>query len=264
MQDDSSSPKRRRLTRNRSLVLDLVALCDRDAYFPLERTFNLSELAALRATLPQRISWSILFMKAYAAVAAVTPALRRAYIRWPWPHLCEYPDNVGMLAVTRQFDDEERLCWARFVNPELESLVQLQTMLDGWQRRPVEDAFRWQVHLSRLPAIFRRLIWRVNLNFSGKKRAIRLGTFTMSCLAGQGAINRFHPTLATSSLTFGPLDAQGKSLVTLICDHRVFDGVLGARALADLETTLCGTIANELRQLAHECRHSSILSASGR
>jgi hypothetical protein len=114
-----------------------------------------------------------------------------------------------------------------------------------------------------LGSLFRRLIWRINLNFSGRKRARRLGTFTMSCLGGQGAINRFHPTLASSSLTFGPLDSQGKTLVTLICDHRVFDGVLGARVLANLETALCGTIANELRLLTPRMRRSSILPASG-
>jgi hypothetical protein len=253
MNDEFASPKRRLVTCNRSLVLDLVALCDRQAYFPLERTFDVAELAELRTALPRRISWSILFMKAYAMVAAATPALRQAFIRWPWPHLCEYPDNVGMMAVNRQLADEDRLCWARFVRPERESLAQLQTSLDSWQRRPVEEAFKWQVLLSRLPTPIRRLIWRANLNFSGRRRAIRLGTFTMSCLAGQGAINRLHPTLATSSLTFGPLDGEGRTLVTLICDHRVFDGVLGSRVLEDLETTLCGTIANELRLLAHTC-----------
>jgi hypothetical protein len=114
MNDDSSSPKRLRLSCNRSLVLDLIALCDRQAYFPLEKTFDVAELAALRNAIPRRVSWPILFMKAYAMVAAVTPELRRAFIRWPWPHLCEYPVNVGMLAVNRQLAGEDRVCWARF------------------------------------------------------------------------------------------------------------------------------------------------------
>lgn len=263
MNADSPSPKRRRLTCNRSLVLDVVALCDRNAYFPLERTFDVAELAALRTAAAERISWPVLFMKAYATVAAVTPALRQAFIRWPWPHLCEYPDNVAMLAVQRVFANEDRLCWARFIRPEGKSLVKLQKNLDGWQRRPVDEAFKWQLQISRLPAPIRRVIWRANLNFSGRKRARRLGTFTMSCLAGQGAVNRFHPTIATSSLTFAPLDAEGKTLVTLICDHRVFDGVLGARVLADLETTLCHTIANELRLLAAPAARMSPLQAGG-
>jgi hypothetical protein len=232
------------------LVLDVVALCDRTAYFPLERSFDLGQIAALRKAATPRISWSAIFLKAYAIVSAVTPPLRQAYIRWPWPHLCEYPTNVGMLAVNRQFDGEDRLCWARFINPEKTPLAELQQALDDYQTKPVEEAFKWQLQLSRLPAMLRRVIWRANLNFSGRKRAKRIGTFTMSSLAGTGALNRYHPTLATSSLTYGPLDAQGNSLVTLICDHRVFDGALAARVLDDLESALRGIVGEELRLLA--------------
>lgn len=247
MNAESASPKRRSLTCNRSLVLDLVALWDRQAYFPLEKTFHVAELAALRTAVSRRICWPVLFLKAYAIVAAVTPPLRQAFIRWPWPHLCEYPDNVAMLAVNCRFAGEDRLCWARFIRPERESLADLQASLDSYQKRPIEEAFKRQLQLSYLPAPIRRIIWRANLNFSGRHRSRRLGTFTMSSLAGQGAVNRFHPTLATSSLTFGPMDAEGKTLVTLICDHRVFDGVLGAQVLTDLEAVLCGVIADELR-----------------
>jgi hypothetical protein len=232
------------------LVLDVVALGDRTAYFPLERSVDLGQIAALRKAATLRISWSAIFLKAYSIVSAVTPQLRQAYIRWPWPHLCEYPNNVGMLAVNRQFDGEDRLCWARFINPEKAPLAELQQALDDYQTKPVEEAFKWQLQLSRLPAMLRRVIWRANLNFSGRKRAKRIGTFTMSSLAGQGALNRYHPTLATSSLSYGPLDREGKSLVTLICDHRVFDGILGARVLDDLESTFSGIIGEELRLLA--------------
>jgi hypothetical protein len=248
--DSNASPKRLRLTSNRSLVLDVLALCDRSAYFPLERSFDLSQIAALRKAATQRISWSLLFLKAYAVVSAVTPQLRQAYVRWPWPHLCEYPNSVGMLAVNREFQGEDRLCWARFISPETIPLAQLQQALDDYQTKPVEEAFRWQLHLSRLPALLRRVIWRANLNVGGRKRPRRIGTFTMSSLAGQSAINRYHPTLATSSLSFGPLDAEGKSLVTLICDHRVFDGIAGARILDDLESALSSIISEELRLLA--------------
>jgi hypothetical protein len=72
----------------------------------------------------------------------------------------------------------------------------------------------------------------------------------MSTLAGQQTFNRHHPTLHTTSLTFGPLDERGRMLVTLICDHRVVDGYLGACALAELEHKLQGAIAGELRQLS--------------
>jgi hypothetical protein len=71
----------------------------------------------------------------------------------------------------------------------------------------------------------------------------------MSSLAGQQALNRFHPTLLATSLTFGPLDERARALVTLVCDHRVLDGALAARALRALEEQMHGMIADELRAL---------------
>ena len=72
----------------------------------------------------------------------------------------------------------------------------------------------------------------------------------MSTLAGQGVLNRGHQTFLTSSLTYGPLDEQGRVVVTLLCDHRVVDGIVAAQALAGLETALKGPIADEMRALA--------------
>ena len=59
-----------------------------------------------------------------------------------------------------------------------------------------------------------------------------------------------HPSVLTSSLTYGPLDERGCSVVTLLCDHRVLDGVPAAAALADLEETLRGQVCGELALLA--------------
>jgi hypothetical protein len=247
----SQSPKSafRRITSNRALVLDLLALAARHAQYPIEQTFELAELAALRQSAGRRISWTVLFMKAYAAVAAETPQLRQAYCRWPWPRLCESAENVAMITINRTYRGEERLCWGRFVSPEQAALGDLQDALDAYQHRPVDQAFRRQVRLSRFPAILRRLALWLNLNFARKRRARRLGTFSMSSLAGQNALNRFHPTLLTASLTFGPLDDRGRTLVTLVCDHRVLDGAAAARALSSLHDKLRGEISAELRSL---------------
>jgi hypothetical protein len=230
-------------------VLDLVALAAREAHFPVERTFELGELAALRQRAARRISWTVLFMKAYAAVTATCPQLRQAYCRWPWPRLCESAENVAMVAINREFRGEDRLCWGRFISPEHCSLIELQGALDAYQQEPVEQIFRRQVRLSKLPGPLRRLALWLNLNFARKRRARRLGTFSMSSLAGQQALNRFHPTLLATSLTFGPLDERGRALVTLVCDHRVLDGALAARALTSLQDILRSAIADELRAL---------------
>jgi hypothetical protein len=249
MHSSTSKPVFRSLSRNRALVLDLIALSPRHAYFPAERLFDLSDISELRRIAQRRISWTVLFMKAYSIVAAENPQLRQAYCRWPWPRLCECVENVAMVAINREFDGGDRLCWGRFISPEQQSIADLQEALDAYQCEPVEGIFRRQVRLSKCPMPLRRMALWMNLNFASKRRAKRLGTYSMSTLAGQQTFNRFHPTLLTTSLTFGPLDERGQSLVTLICDHRVLDGTLAARILSTLQSTLANPIADELRSL---------------
>jgi hypothetical protein len=234
---------------NRALVLDLLALSSREVYYPIEQTFELGELAALRSSAPRRISWTVVFVKAYAQVAAGIPQLRQAFCRWPWPRLCQCEENVAMVAINRRYQDEDRLCWGRLSHPERQPLTELQSQLEAFQQQPVDDIFRRQVRLSRLPTALRRLVLWCNLHFSRGRRARRLGTFSLSTLAGQNALNRFHPTLLATSLTFGPVGQDGRALVTLVCDHRVLDGALAARALASLQQALLTTIADELRAL---------------
>jgi hypothetical protein len=218
--------------------------------FPVERTFNLAELAARRAVSQPRVAWSILFLKAYALVAADHAALRRAYVPWPWPHFVEWPESTGILSVNRAEAGNDRLCFAGFHSPETRQLTELSGHLRWYQSRPIEVAFAKQIQFSNLPHALRRLVWWWNLNIAGVKRASRLGTFSISSLAGQGAINRGHPTVLTSSLTYGPLDRQGRTLVTLLCDHRVLDGVQAAAALNDLETVLQNEVCRELAGVA--------------
>ena len=110
--------------------------------------------------------------------------------------------------------------------------------------------FRRQLRFSRFPTWLRRLGWRIGLYADMGKRAKRFGSFSVSSLAGLGTLNRLHPSIHTTSLTYGPLDERGRSLVTLICDHRLIDGVAAAQALHALQEALGTTIANELRALA--------------
>lgn len=238
------------LSCNRALVLDGLHFARQTELFPVERTFDLGNLARLRDRAQPRIAWSLLFLKAYSAVVRRQPALRRAYVRWPWPHFIEMPNICGMLVVNRQYLGEDRLCWAPIHEPDQQSLVDLQSQLDRYKTLPVEEVFRRQVRLSKLPMPIRRVLYWWNLNFGGQMRARRLGTFTLTTLAGQGALNRAHQTFHTSSLTYGPLDDRGRLLVTLLVDHRVLDGMAAAAALAELERNLQLDIAAELQTLA--------------
>ncbi len=251
--DRNGSSRRARwvpISINRRLVLDGLSFARRVPLFPAEKWFDLAEVAAARKQATRRISWAAIFVKAYAMVARHHRPLRQTYVRWPWGHFVEEPNSTAMVVVNRQYFGEDRICWGRLSNPEDQPLADLQRQLDVYQTEPVERIFRQQLRLSRMPMPVRRALYWLNMNFGGRKRAKRLGTFTMSTLAGQGVLNRMHQTFLTTSLTYGPLDENGRALVTLLCDHRVVDGMVAARALADLETTLRGAICSELKSLA--------------
>src|SRR4029079_7270508 len=135
----------------------------------------------------------------------------------------------------RRWADRERLCWGRFLAPEDRPLSELQAELERYKHEPVERVFRRQLRFSSFPAPLRRLGWWLGLNVLASRRARRMGTFGLSTLAGQGAINRFHPSCLTTSLSYGPVDDAGKMLVTVVYDHRVLDGAEVATALVRLE-----------------------------
>jgi hypothetical protein len=237
---------------HRRLVGDLLYFSRGIPLFPIEREFDLAALDRLRQRAKLRISWPALFLKAYGLLAARTPELRQSYQGWPWAHLYQHAQSVAMVAVSRTTPAGERLFWARFIAPDEQPLVALQAELDCYKTAPVEDVFRRQIRLSRFPTPLRRIAWWLSLNTSGIRRARRLGTFGLSTVAGSGAVNRFHPSCLTTSLSYGPLGPAGQALVTVVCDHRVVDGAPMARALGELEAILAGPIAEELASLARQ------------
>lgn len=269
MGDAATRISTRRLDGQRRLVGDIVRLSHRVPIFPVDRVMTLADLDAVRRAAVPRIGWSAVFMKAYACVARDRPALRSWYVPWriltPWrrPRWATSPVSVASLAISRPRDpldprtrhedlelDPEAIWWARLREPESRPLVELQAAIHRHATAPVEEVFARQLELVMVPGPLRRLILRWNAHAPSMKRALRVGTFSISTLAGEGCANRLHPTFLTTSLTWTPLDDGGRMTVTLLADHRLLDGVPVARALAALEETLRGPIRAELEGLA--------------
>jgi hypothetical protein len=212
---------------------------------------HLRPLVLARQLARPRPSWTVLFAKAYAAVAARTPELRRSYLSFPRPHLYEHATSVASVAVEREYRGEPGVFFGQLREPDRKGLAELDRQLRVLREAPLESvaAFRKSLRLTRLPLPLRRLGWWVGLNVSGRKRAGLLGTFAVSAYGGLGA-SSLHPlSPLTTTLNFGPIEPDGGVDVRLIYDHRVLDGATVARALEELERVLLGEIVNELRYL---------------
>ncbi len=258
----------RRLDGQRRLVGDVVRLSRRVPAFPVDRVIDLSAVERARGASAERIGWAALFIKAYALVARDRPALRSWYVPWrivaPWrrPSWATSPISVASLAMSRPRREDGRgteaadlaldpdaLWWARIREPDALPLPEIQAAIRHHATAPVDEVFARQLELAMVPGPLRRLILRWNAHAPTRKRALRVGTFSVSTLAGEGCANARHPSFLTTSLTWTPLDDRGRSTVTLLADHRLLDGVPVARALAALEETLAGPIVAELAAL---------------
>lgn len=253
MHETKRSVTSHRLSGGRGAVGDVAMLAQGIPLFPVERIMPLGPLAEARAALAStaggRIGWATVFLKAYALVAREMPVLRSWYAGRLWPRLAVCSESVATLAVNRVEEGEDRLFFARLPRPDSRGLPEIQRFIADCQTKPVDEAFRRQLELEMVPGFLRRAILRWNMRSFSPKRAGRIGTFSLSSLAGFGGTNRLHPTICTTSLSYAPLEADGRCLVTLLADHRVLDGATAARALARLEEVLGGAIVDELTSL---------------
>jgi hypothetical protein len=243
-----------RLTSSRALVLDVAHLAQKVPSFPVERWFDMQEVADARAQASPRISWVTLFVKAYGLVGRQIPQLRTHYLKYPIPHFYQSPGSVISVSINRFYEGQDRLFWGRFYHPENLRLVDLQNELDLYCQGDVTEVFKRQMIAARLPTLLRRLGWWWRLNCRPRERARRVGTGSISVLAGQGVYNRLHPCILTSTLAYGPMQSDGRMWVTLQCDHRVIDGVAAAEALNMFEGVLKGELLSELSLLRHDLR----------
>lgn len=240
--------------QSRALVSDILHFHESIPTCAQDRLIPLAELNELRTQLRKRVSWPAIFLKGFATVADRNSKLRQTWQNWPWPHIYQHASSSGTVAVSRQFRDDDWLFWGQFPNPQATPLEEIQARLDRFSQGNVEVVFRKQLLLSSLPRLARRLIWWWQLNLAGEKRVKRTGTFSLSSVAGRGAEIQHPPGFVTSVLTFGPINSEGKSRVTIAYDHRLMDGAFVADRLEELEAELHSSIRAEL--LALQCPDS--------
>lgn len=239
------------LSAPRRFLADILHFASKIPTVPVQRRMALAEVAAARSALPDRPGWPAIFLKAYARVAAEVPALRRAYVSLPWPHLVEYPRSVASVAVERDYRGEPAVFFGRIGDPAPLSLAEVHARFRTFAEAPLESVkpFRKMLAMARLPRPVRRLLLWLGLNLS-RTRPGQFGTFGLSSYSALGA-ESLHPlSPLTTTLNYGVIDADGSVVVRVIYDHRVTDGATIARALARLEAVLTGEVLGELRAMA--------------
>ena len=238
-----------RIPASRSLVCDVLRL---DRLVPScahDRVFELGALTDARTCTDVRVSWPAIFMKAYALTAREFPRLRQTWMTLPWSHLYEHHEQVGTLVVHRRFENDDWLFWGQISNIDARPVSDIQAAIDRFQTDPVEQIFKRQVWLSRRSPAFRRFAWWLTFQPSGKKRCKRLGTFFLSTISGLGAEIQEPPSMLTSGFTYGPMDDQGRTRVTITYDHRLLDGHHVANILVAFERTMQTVMLDEVSAL---------------
>jgi hypothetical protein len=236
-----------RLSAGRRFITDAMWLSARVPTVSAQRRMQLGTVATARAACAHRASWVALFTKAFAMVADECPELRRAYIRCPWPHLYEYPENAGIVMIERIHQGESVALPFRIRNPSWLPVAMLSEIVQNAKAAPIEEMtdFVRVIRISALPWPLRRLLWWIAYSF-GRVRASFFGTFIVSVYSSMGADPLYGISPGTVLLTYGAVAADGGVDVRIMWDHRVLDGATIARALVRMEEVLCTTIAEEL------------------
>lgn len=242
-----------RFPRHRRLVLDICWAARGVPGFPVERTMQLADAVAARAAATTtRISWVAMFLRAYGLAGLDIPELRQVYIAYPWARLYEHPTSVASISIHRDDPDSggKRLIWARINDSENKSLTMIQAELDRAVTAPLMEVFKDGYRMERVPMLLRRLSWWLGMNWQGRQKAKKIGTCSISTLAGEDTLNRDHPLIVTTSIAYSRCDSQGQCTVTMLADHRVFDGVLAAQTLKRIEYHLTHQVVDELQRLS--------------
>lgn len=240
-----------RLSVPRRMVLDLLYFARGIPTVPVQKRMMLGPLAAARAACKERPRWTAIFTKAYALMARDFPEFRRAYVKLPWPHLYEYPNSNATIIIERDHEGEAGLFSISIKEPARQSLRDIGRQLDIGSTAPIESIkdFRRTMNFARLPALIRRPLWWICLNW-GRQRGNYFGTFGVSVYSALQA-ESLHPlSPLTTLLNYGVMNVDGAVDVRIIYDHRVINGATVARALGRLEDILNTTLLDEVRGLA--------------
>lgn len=208
---------------------------------------NISPLMEARRASVSRPPITALLAKAFALVADEHPEFRSSYSPWPWPHLYEVPESVASIIMERDVYGEAAALPIIIKRVARRSIEDIAGEIEQFRTAPVEKVphLRRLMGFSKLPLLVRRFLWYLAFNI-GRQRPNYFGTFGITGLGQFGA----RITRAVSPISIilcpGPIQPDGSMEIVIGFDHRVFDGMVVAKAFGKIENALNGPIAEEV------------------
>lgn len=234
-----------RLSKYRRATIEVLRLGTTIPLVTAQRRMSLKRLAAAREA--NAAPWPAIFVKAYAVLAKEMPVLRQAYFRFLLPHIHQYPFSDAAIAVERMIDGESVVYPLIVHHPEGYPISEMAEMIRLARTADPATAvdLRLTAKMAALPGPLLRAALCIGYNVPSYRRHF-FGTFGLTTIAAHGGELLNLVTPLTTTLTYGPLAADGTIDVRIIFDHRVVDGAPVARALARLEQLLNGVVADEV------------------
>ena len=146
-----------RVSIPRRIVTDYMRLSTTIPSVPIERTMDLGAVAVACNACSPRPPWVALFGKAFALTAQELPEFRRVFLKWPWPHLYEYPASVATFAIDRVYHGEPVVVPRMVKNPAACRIRDLAQMIRDAKEAPLDEIkdFRRVLAVARLPGPLR-------------------------------------------------------------------------------------------------------------
>lgn len=242
--------RRVRLSLARRLMTDAMHFGKKTPLAVVRRAVKIGSVLEARKAAATRVSLGAIMVKAYALTADAFPEMRQVYLKYPLPHLYEYPESIASVTIERVVDGEHVVLGRLIRNPSALPLTEITRILKHANEAPLEEIkeFAMALKVARLPLILRRALWWLGLNI-GRKRANFLGTFGMSAMPLRNFEGVYAPTSWTTFFvySFGLRNRDDSLVAGFGFDHRVIDAAQSGRILAKLEAVLGDAIVNELR-----------------
>ena len=240
----------RKISLPRRVIIDLMRASADMPFVAVRRTLSIERLASARKGLGTRPAWAVIFAKAFAILASEQPILRRVYLKWPWPHLYEFPQTVAMIVVAPDATPDGVLLFP-VKAPDRTYLAEAHGWIQNAKTQPIEATpfFRKTMMVTRLPQPLRWLAWSIGLNF-GRQRGNYLGTLLVTSVAafGGGEVEALGPQPFIFS--YDRMSDDGTIDVMIRWDHRITDAAFIGAELSRLEQILNHQIADEILALA--------------